>query len=81
MNQSELSDVALEDGFEIICKLGAGTFAEVYKAKEKKGDQKEVAIKRIMLEFYEEEDALKEVENLRDFKSDHIIDYYGYVRE
>ena len=70
----------LEDHFERLGNLGSGSFAEVYKVRERSGGQIR-AVKKIILSPFEEDDAMVEVENLKKLTSEHIIEYYDCLRE
>lgn len=63
-------------GFEILCRLGEGSYGAVYKATDKR-DGKLVAIKVIEDQAENVEALLKEIAFLEGCKSDHIVQYKG----
>ncbi|KAM3141843.1 hypothetical protein pb186bvf_006165 [Paramecium bursaria] len=63
--------------FEILKKLGSGSFSSVYKVK-RKSDSQEYAMKKVMmngLQMKEKQNALNEVRILASLNSPHIIGY------
>ena len=69
---------AIESNYEFLGKLGSGSFAEVYKVKEKTPAGHIRAMKKIILSPFEEEEAMVEVQSLEKLTSEHIIEYYGF---
>ena len=65
------------DGFEILSKLGDGTYSVVYKVK-RKADGKTYALKKVNLQKLsekEKQNALNEVRSLASIKSSFVISY------
>jgi serine/threonine protein kinase len=63
-------------GFEILCRLGEGSYGAVYKATDAR-DGKLVAIKVIEDQAENVEALLKEIAFLEACKNDHIVQYKG----
>lgn len=51
--------------YEMVKKLGSGSFADVWKAFKKEGDGKPFAIKRVMIDRMFGDQTLQEVDRLR----------------
>lgn len=65
------------DDFQIVSKLGKGSYSEVFKAV-RKSDQVVYALKKVSLESLsqkERENALNEVRFLASINNEHIIGY------
>lgn len=65
------------DDFQIVSKLGSGTFSEVFRVT-RNSDQKEYALKKVILENLstkERQNALNEVRILASIKHPSIIGY------
>ena len=63
--------------FELISKLGEGSYSTVYKVR-RKADLKMYALKKVKLKNLsekEKQNALNEIRILASIKSDHIISY------
>jgi len=65
------------DSFEIICPLGEGTFANVFKVK-KKSDQTIYAIKKVFLGTLERKDVLQTLNEIRFLASIHHPNIVGF---
>ena len=63
---------SIEDDYEILEELGRGSFAQVYKVKEKRNNPEFRAAKKIIINPM---DNIDEPDKLKQFRSDHIIEY------
>ncbi|XP_055351310.1 serine/threonine-protein kinase 4-like [Paramacrobiotus metropolitanus] len=69
-----------EDVFDIICKLGEGSYGSVYKAIEKESGMV-VAIKQVSLDA-SLQDIIQEISIMQQCDSPHVVKYYGsYFRD
>lgn len=62
--------------FEILTKLGEGSYGSVYKALDRT-DSKLVAIKVLEVENEDTAELMKEINILRECSSPHIVQYKG----
>lgn len=69
-----------EDVFDIICKLGEGSYGSVYKAIEKESGTV-LAIKQVALDA-SLQDIIQEISIMQQCDSQHVVKYYGsYFRD
>jgi serine/threonine protein kinase len=74
LSEADLSN-QLDDVFEIVCKIGKGSYGSVFKATHKQTGQT-VAIKQIPIDN-DLQDIIKEISTLEQCDSPYIIKFYG----
>ncbi|CRL02512.1 CLUMA_CG015118, isoform A [Clunio marinus] len=81
-NKSELEKLSEEsltrqpeEVFDVICKLGEGSYGSVYKAKHKESDQI-VAIKQVPVDT-DLQEIIKEISIMQQCDSPYVVKYYG----
>nr|WBW48470.1 hippo [Eriocheir sinensis] len=64
-----------EEVFDIICKLGEGSYGSVYKALHKESGQV-LAIKQVPIDT-DLQEIIKEISIMQQYDSHHVVKYYG----
>lgn len=74
--KSNIKSLILTESYTLMRKLGEGTFAAVYEARNNQTNEK-VAIKQVYVQKALIDEAMDEVNRLKQLDNDHIISYRG----